>query len=353
MRSTDKFEFKTVGSYDAPAIWFRLKEKDVIVFPLELYKILWNCFEEHRIAKGIKVQFQIFPNEVFGMYFDDSCGAYQIKYNRDTFVDSAITALRELCNYVINGKGSLYQNFTITTAENLIIGLKSLRVPRNYSQIFANEICIEEFNFKFVEPYNCNTHYKLSIGDRSYESNLSDWTTDFTRIRNELEAFVLSVWTKHEINLYFEDSPTILSLKSINLYFGHFKVVQLTVLSDEFTKFPILFGWCEPRQLVRSLYLGLLELFIVETDWFDDGYNGDWNEFRLRSYNELQSCIIENFINGANESEQAFSPRNRIMHSVEEMLEDLENLKQKPIPRPTISKCSAVQVSDEERKGGQ
>lgn len=206
MKSIDKFEFKTVGDYDAPAIWFRLKEKDVIVFPLELYRILWNCFEEHQIAKGIRVQFQIFPNEVFGMYFDDSCGAYQIEYNRDTFVDSAITALRELCNYVINGKGSLYQNFTITTAENLIIGLKSLRVPRNYSQIFANEICIEEFNFKFVEPYNCDTHYKLSIGNRSYESNLSDWTTDFTRIRNEIEAFVLSVWTKHEINLYFEDS---------------------------------------------------------------------------------------------------------------------------------------------------
>ena len=328
-KSTNKFEFKTAGGLDQPAIWFRIQEKEVFIFPLALYDVLWNCYKEHRLSAEITVRFQIFHDEVFGTYYDDSCGTYQIEHDRNAFISSASEALKDLCNYVIRNGACIYHEFTAETAEGLLLGLDDLSIPKNYSQIFFNEIRIEDFSFKFIEPYGCDTSYEIRIGRRSYVSNLSDWTTNFNQLRNEMETFILSPWREEEIHLYFEESPTILSMKSRNLFpinINHPKLVRLTVIPDEFSKQPIMFGWCRPRQTIRALYLGLLELFTIDTDWFDDGLDGTWNEFRVKSYNQLQSYIIENYINEKAESEQTYSYRNRIVHSVEEMLDDFKNL---------------------------
>lgn len=98
------------------------------------------------------------------------------------------------------------------------------------------------------------------------------------------------------------------------------------VIPDEFSHRPTLFGWCEPKQLVCSLYLGLLELFTFETDWFDSEIEDDWDSFRLKFYNQLQSNVIEEYIKSA-KIEEMNSPRNRVISSVEEMLEDYKTLK--------------------------
>lgn len=328
-RSTNKFEFKIAAGQDLPAIWFMPKKKEVCIFPLELYAILWECDKELCISHGIKARFQIFSQEVFGYYFDDSCGAYQIEYDRDAFINSAIKALKDLCYYVIKNGVCYYRNFTVETAEALLLGIDNLSIPRNYSQIFFNEICIEDFSFRFIEPYSGDTAYKIIIGNRSYVSNLSDWTTDFNQLRNELESFVLSAWSKNEVHLHFEDSPTILRLESRILFptnVVHSETVRLTIIPDEFSKYPIVFGWCRPRQVIRAIYLGLLELFTTDTDRFEDGFGGIWEEFRLRAYNQVQSCIIENYINEKAELEQVYLYRNRIVHSVEEMLFDFKSL---------------------------
>lgn len=328
-RSTNKFEFIIAAGQDLPAIWFMLKKKEVCIFPLELYAILWECDKELCISHGIKARFQIFSQEVFGYYFDDSCGAYQIEYDRDAFINSAIKALKDLCDYVIKNGICYYRNFTIVTAKALLLGIDNLSIPRNYSQIFFKEIRVDKFSFKFIEPYSCDTAYEIKIGNRSYISYLSDWSTDFNQLRNELESFVLSAWSKNEVHLHFEDSPTILRLESRILFptnVVHSETVRLTIIPDEFSKYPIVFGWCRPRQVIRAIYLGLLELFTTDTDRFEDGFGGIWDEFRLRTYNQVQSCIIENYINEKAELEQVYLYRNRIVHSVEEMLFDFKSL---------------------------
>lgn len=329
-KSTHRFEFKTAGGLDQPAIWFLLQEKEVFIFPLELYGILWECRMKHRISRDIAGSFLILRDEVFGTYYDDSCGTYQIEHDRNAFIDSAFKALKDLCDHVIKNGTCMYRNFTAETAECLLLGLGCLSIPENCFQIFFDEISIEDFSFRFIEPYSCDTAYEIRIGRRSYISNISDWTTDFNQLRNEIEAFALSAWTKKEIHLNFEGSPTILRLDAISLFptnISHPEVVRLTVLPDAFSKQPITFGWCRPRQIICTLYLGLLELFTSDTDWFDDGSAVTWDTFRLRAYNHVQSCIIENYISETAESEQAYSYRNRIVHSVEEMLDDFEKLR--------------------------
>lgn len=328
-RSTNKFEFKIAAGQDLPAIWFNLRDKEVLIYPTKLYEILWDCYRKRRISPSITAQFQIFSDDALGIYFDNSCGAYKIEYNRETFVNSAFKALKDLCGFVIECGACYYRDFTVDTAEALLLGINNLSIPQNYSQIFFDEICIEDFSFRFLEPYRCDTSYKIEIGSRSYVSNLSDWTNDFNQLRNEIESFVLSAWSEREIHLHYEDSPAILRLEAGNLFpanIVHQETVRLTIIPDEFSKYPIVFGWCRPRQVIRAIYLGLLELFTKDTDRFEDGFCCTWDEFRLRAYNQVQSCIIEDYINEKAESKQTFSYRNRIVHSVEEMLFDFKSL---------------------------
>ena len=94
----------------------------------ELFAILWECDKEHRISHDIKARFLFFPEKVFGNYFDDSCGAYQIEYTRNAFINSAIKALKDLCHYVIKDGVCYYRNFTVETAEALLLGIDDLSI---------------------------------------------------------------------------------------------------------------------------------------------------------------------------------------------------------------------------------
>ena len=159
MESKEQFEFKVSGEYEKPAIWLGLHGKEVKIFPLPLFEMLWDCYQRRRVSPGIEAKFQIFPENVFGYYYDDSCGSYSIEYERDVFIQSAINALTALCKHVIDGNDTLYSSFTNETAEQMLTDLHQIVIPKNYSQIFYDEVSIEDFNFRFLEPYSCDTPY--------------------------------------------------------------------------------------------------------------------------------------------------------------------------------------------------
>ncbi len=333
MRSIDRFELKIANGVEQPAIWFRLHDREVKANPFALYNLFWDCYNEDHFSNGITAHFQIFKDEVYGSFQDDAMGYYNIEYERNIFIDSAIKALDGLCESTIKGEPSAYKEFEKYTAEQMKIGLESLTIPSSYYQIMEDEITIERFTFNFVEPYKCDTHFEITIGNRKYESNLSDWSNDFNRIRSEIEKSILTYYDNSVINLCYEDSPTIIRLKRIHLFDSKYRatdkdITRVTIVPDEFNKSPNIYGWCDSRQLISSLYLGLLSISINETDWFDQKYYGDWETFRLASYNKLQSCVIENFIRGIKEDDYTFFPRQRVIDSVSAMLEDYKNLKQ-------------------------
>ncbi len=333
IKSREQFVFKVADESEKPAIWLRLRKKEVMVFPIPLFESLWDCYKKRRISQGIEACFQFFKDEVFGYYYDETCGSYRIEHDRDKYIDSAISALTALCRHIIAGNESPYYRFDKETAEYMLTDLQHIVIPKSYAQLFYDEISVEDFSFRFLEPYNCDTAYEIKIGNRAYFSNLSDWTTDFDILRNEIESFIYAPWKDYsDVNLHFEDSPTILRLRMRNLFWNE-SGLSVKIIPEEFSHRPAIFAWCKPQQLVRSLYLGILELFTIETDWFDHEFYGDWESFRLKSYNQFQSNVIEDYIKGVKESDRTAS-RNRIMCSVEEMLDDYQKLK-----------CSLNQIS--------
>lgn len=319
------FTLKNANDSNKPAIWFKLHGRNVIVYPLELYKTFWCCDEKHYIANGIIANFLILSDIVFGSFYDNLYGYYRIDFLRDDFIESAKKCLREICQTIIRGEEVYYKKISKQTAKQILQGLDYLTIPQNCTQIHLDEINIEEFVFKFTEPYSFDTPYIIKIGNRTYESYLSDWTNDFNKIRVEIERVILSYDSFSEVNLHFEDSPDIIRFTHKNICDTKETISMITIYPNSFIDEPILFGWCKKRQVVRSLYLGLC---IKETDWEDDRF-GSWKDFRLATYNKLQSCFIENYIEGIKEDEHISYPRQRYISSVEEMKTDFQNLIQK------------------------
>ena len=330
MKNTDRFEFKVDKGYDKPAIWFRLNNEEVIVHPYGLYNILCDCYGKRDFCHGIKANFQIFKDEVCGYFHDDYAGYYHIDFQRVSFIESAQQSLKALCEAVINGNETIYEDVKSVSAKKLLIGLENMVVPQSYYQILRDEIDVEAFSFNFVEPYDIDTRFAIKIGRQEFHAYLSDWSTDFNRLRINIEEFVLHMGS--EIKLYFEDSPTIIRINRRTIYDSNYwvikkDIVRVVIIPNDFIKEPNVYGWCEPRQLIRSLYLGLLNLCIVESNCFeDDPYERDWGEFRLATYNKLQSCVIEDFIMGVKEDDFTYRPRQRVVNSVEAMLKDYEQL---------------------------
>ena len=321
------FEFKRAGNTDKPAIWFFLRDQNVMVFPFELLWFLWDCYGKRSFCKGVTAHFQFFKDEVCGYFYDCQKGDYYIQYNRDLFLESAKASLRDFANWGLSGKETMYMEYREDELHRLLTAIDALVIPRNYSQIFDGEIITEDFHFEFTEPYNCDTHYRITIGDRCFESNLSEWSNEFNHIRIEMELFAMAYLQPCKVNLHYEDSPTVLRLNNVHLYHNNGMATKVTIVPDEFAKGPICFGWCNPKQLLSSLYLGLLSLCIIDSDWFDDGYEGySWEDFRLATYNKLQSCVIENAILGKKEDDATYTPRQRIINSVEDMLKDYREL---------------------------
>ena len=329
--NTGKFEFKIANSVDKPAIWFRLHDRLVMVYPFALYHLLWGYNREDYFCLGVKASFQILKEEVCGYYHGEDFGYYDEEYQRNTFLESAIQTLKDLCDTIIGGKETAYNDFGADAANKMKVGLQELIIPSNSYQIKENEIKVEPFSFDFTEPFSCDTRYVIKIGERKFESRLTDWSLDFNLIRMEMERSILTYFNDSDIKLNYEDSPTIIHLRKPTIRkpdmgLSEKEVLKVTIIPDEFHKEPNMYGWCEPHQLIKSLYLGLLGICIRDTDWFDDEYEGNWSDFRLASYNKLQSCVIENYINGLIESEDSFLPRQRVISSIDEMIVDYRKL---------------------------
>lgn len=311
MKDTNIFEFKVANGVDKPAIWFKLHGREVIIHPYNLYDILWQFSKRHYICWEIQAEFSFLEDEVCGTFDDEIYGLYKINFDKSSFVESAILALKKCCDAVLGNEEVRYDDYGERAAKQMLIGLKDLK---------NNDNTIEHFSFEFVEPYACDTAYKIKIGDKEYISALSDWSNDFNKIRLEIENSLFAYYNSKEtdIELFFEDSPTIIRLRN--------KIARVTIIPNEFAKVPNVYGLCEPRQLIRALYLGLLGLCITETDWTEERYGWSWDKFRLATYNKLQSCVIEDYILGVKEDEFTYRPRQRVINTVDEMLVDYKKL---------------------------
>ena len=293
------FEYKSLVP-DAPkGIYITLQGEDRKVYPYELFAMLWQPRTRRLLCEGVEADVLIFKDTINSTFFDYKHGLYQIEFKREDFISSAVSSLRQLCDDILNMRPTIYgeKYMRIAHAERMVEGLDALRIPRNCTQLFSTDIKVEKFTFEFTEEYSCDTGFVIGFGDRLYRSCFSDWSNEFDILRHELEGLV--VRERGQVALHYEDSPNTIDVQRCYIHdTKDYSLVKATITPDEFVDGPILFGYCERREVVEKLYRGLMELFSRDTSWFDKGYECvTWDEFRANAIAQLKSSIIEDYLN--------------------------------------------------------
>lgn len=135
--------------------------------------------------------------------------------------------------------------------------------------------------------------YTITLGQFKLKSYISDWGTNLTQLRKDLEM-------AREIRLFFEDSPTIISFPDSydgeNPYVVGNKISVVKITANEFCSHSVIFGMCLRRQVIKAIYEGLLRMARYEFKEID--YWGTWdNVDNITFYNKIKSPIVESFIN--------------------------------------------------------
>ena len=295
---TSIFRYISLDNTNSKGIYINLKGKEHLVNPYILYSKLWNCDKRERLCKDIEAGYQILSNEVCGGYFDDGIGYYRECYDRESFIESAIISLRQMCQDVFNDIPNEYPEYFMREAhaERLINGLDSLKIPRNYSQIFSSDINVEDFYFSFIEEYSCDSGFSIGFGDRFYRSCFSDWSNDLALIRHDLEGIIMRKGGSLELN--FEDSPNIIDIQSIYIHdTKDNSLARVTLYPDTFVGGPFFFGYFKFHQVIKQIYEGFIGLFEADSNWFEnEDIDEDWETYRLRMLAIFKSEIIENYL---------------------------------------------------------
>ena len=212
------FQYKSLVP-DAPrGIYITLHGEDRKVYPYELFATLWDERNRRLLCEGVEAECRIFNNEVDCVFFDYKYGRYSIEYKRDSFILSADSALRQLCDDILNSRQTIYGDRYMKSAhaERMVEGLCAMNVHRNYNQSISTDAIIEKFTFKFEGEYACDTPFVIGIGNRLYRSYFSDWSNELDILRYELEGLVLR--RKGSVNLHYEDEPNIIDVHGCYLH---------------------------------------------------------------------------------------------------------------------------------------
>lgn len=164
---------------------------------------------------------------------------------------------------------------------------------------------IENFSFVFDGEFSCDLDFTIQLGNQIYRSALSDWSTDLETIRHDLESFVFHRETA--LQLFFEDSPTIISLRA---KFALDDYLFVSVKPDEFAenKYSEISGYCSTKDCIETIYSAFLQC-ALSTPLITEETVGDGWPNRLIFYNKIKSPIIEAFLRDEHTKEDEYSLR--------------------------------------------
>lgn len=333
--------FKLMKGPDCQSMCFNVWVKDQyrMIWPDAFFLMFWETEHIDRpmsVGPYLYANFEYDDDDICICFYDDDYGIVVKRMDLSIFQDLFRQTYDDIRKYDLN---KLVLRHTERLSMNLFRFSGSFDALFNYMYLKrgrrdeSRETPVS-FDFQFVQPYDCDTRYMIKVGDSKFISYISDYYTDFNDIRLSIEKMITMYVETKELRLFNEDSPSVIRLERIlppwNLKELEEKVM-VTILPDEFYEGPLLCGVCKKREVLSNLYLGLLRLCITQSSSYnEDGYEeSSWDEFRLATYNKLQSCVIENYVQGIVEDECQSYPRQRWMSSVEEMEKDYAELCEK------------------------
>ena len=221
----------------------------------------------------------------------------------EEYLSKTKTAIEKLHEVWSKQEAVAYDSKSDVRLDGVELCMKQLDIkavlPSNY--VLKNELVKEEkFRFHPVQD-EYYEDYTIGIGNREYKTCLSDWDNDLERIRHQLESYVYERGAT--IKLFFDTSETTVILKKRSVLdhieeshggcaYKYKDYVLVEVQPNEFVHKPVLKGYCDEKETIRTLYEGLLRHVMRFPLESEDYHLPD----KMVAYNMIKSPLIESFL---------------------------------------------------------
>ncbi len=204
-------EYRKGGQKGMMGIWMKKGGTDYLVNPYALADSL--CADEHQPLDlyefasindtpdyDVYLNISMTISEV-NLRFDFSS---QINMSREDYFAMASAALAAFCEdskkSVPIVYGGTIDDEHLKTIKSQMTATAVLFDPHKHT---IDDINIEEFSLTFDNDVSCDVAFAAKIGNRTIESYLSDWTTNFDFLRHQMES--LTFLQMGEIEINYED----------------------------------------------------------------------------------------------------------------------------------------------------
>lgn len=192
--------------------------------------------------------------------------------------------------------------------------------------INADKIKIEPFSLEFGSVQSCDIHFVVRIGNSKIESDISDWSTNFDLIRDQLETLTFYMMSS-DVKLCFEGDPTIFHFEWIHTSRKELidenehpckrdLLLYVEIRPNSFTKPPIISGVCELKETIRQMYEALLQLGLSFASTSAEECK-EWDYSNgMNIYNTLKSGIVEKFLIANDEEPEVVKRQTIVKHII-------------------------------------
>ena len=320
------------------AIWFQDEDDSLIVDPVNLVNSIFeddnyyllNAYTEkgQEESEGhFEVTVQKWNHSFsWRIYHTQSKRMRYMQFTYDEYIGKIKTCIDELYSIWNAGNPVVYDNID-AELESVLMCKKQLAIsavlPTHY-QLMTKSINLEAFMFQPLKD-NWTEHYEIGIGDRTFKTFMTHWDNNMELIRHQFESYIYGLRTSIELN--FDGLPTILKLSHRRIMdkcedtgdgykYSYKDYVLVEIIPNGFVNIPIIKGYCEEKDTVKTLYEGLLFMACMHPE---DGNERDQSDMpsNLVAYNRYKSPIIESFLLGKKDELNTY--KNRQIH-IDEIL---------------------------------
>lgn len=299
-------------------VWGIWLEDDKVKYLVDPIKLVNSIFEDHvfysllkeyptksNSRKSVEIHKESFCYS-WRFYSGVSNHTNPIYINFQEYVAKIKTCVETLYEVLSAGKPAAYDkinnglNFGI---EELRIAVEQMNIsavmPRYY-RVMSSEVKEELFVFE-IKGDEYKEQYSIGIGERKFSTWLTHWDNRYDAIRYQLESIVHN--RESTIRLTYDMSDLVLKIKCTSVLDEIFKVGEGTgyrykdyalveIQPNEFVNGPILKGYCDINQTLKTFYEGLLTLALAH----DIEPKEDDEPSQIEAYNMFKSPLIERYI---------------------------------------------------------
>lgn len=295
---------------DKWGIWLEIGDEKLLVNPINLVNSIYKDDVYYMLdyqSKNMPGSFNVkVEKKTYSYRWTLSHSMLNISsennYVQEEYVSKIFDAVSLLHNAVMAGGELAYDKDV--DKESVVSCYKQLQVKctwPSYIRKTTKDIQVEDFLFDIIEK-NEGEHFSIGFGDRTYSTWFFHWDGDLEGMRHQFESYTFD--HKAEIKISNDMSETIIKMEDTSVVdeindcgkgisFKYKEYVIVTIFPNEFATQPIFKAYCDEKQILETLYNGLLRMALDHPISENDDVPG-----MLNAYNMIKSPIIEDYITG-------------------------------------------------------